>query len=82
MGDPLHAQPRFRRGQSIEASVGARDIDQSVTASPWQFPISPVGEIELAEAGEYTLQAAAEGIDAEADAGLTLTEIALSPASP
>ena len=68
-------------GQSVTATVGARDIDQSETATPWQFPISPVGEIELAEAGEYTLQVTAAGIDAGAGEGLTLAEIALSPSS-
>jgi alpha-L-fucosidase len=63
---------------SVTGTVGAKDLDTSEEAPPHQFPISALGEIEIAEAGDVTLEVKAEKIDPESGVGLTLTEIRLA----
>jgi len=63
---------------SITGTVGCKDVDTSDDADPWQFPVSALGEITIADAGDLTLRVAAERIDPDAEMGLTLAEIRLT----
>jgi hypothetical protein len=66
-------------GSSVSATAGIQDMDMSDDA-PWtQYPRSPMGTIQIGEAGEQNLQLVADRVDAEAVNGLKLLAVELTP---